>query len=145
MDTKTLAVVDPSGDTAIMWAIRQFRVGRLLKCIGMAAFLLSTPLLADEYIKVNVALSAPDSWGKGIRNRLEMKLNAIPDVQVVPDSADARRWSDHLGLPFYEAAIETNGHNISLVFSDLIVQAVDPGYAPFVVPAAGPDFKIPIP
>jgi hypothetical protein len=67
-----------------------------------------------------------------------------PGMKLVLDSADAQRWSDELGLPFYEAAIETNGHNISLVFSDLTVQTVKPGYAPFVVPDGGPDFKIPI-
>jgi hypothetical protein len=32
-------------------------------------------------------------------------------MKLVPDSTDAQRWSDELGLPFYEAAIETNGHN----------------------------------
>jgi hypothetical protein len=68
-----------------------------------------------------------------------------PGMKLVPTSTDAERWSDELGLPFHEAMIETNGHNVSLVFSDLIVQAVDPGYAPFVVPDGGPDFKIPMP
>jgi hypothetical protein len=34
-----------------------------------------------------------------------------PGMKLVPDSTDAQRWSDELGLPFYEAAIETNGHN----------------------------------
>jgi hypothetical protein len=38
-----------------------------------------------------------------------------PGIRLVPDSADALRWSRELGLPFYEAAIETNGHNLSLV------------------------------
>jgi hypothetical protein len=66
-----------------------------------------------------------------------------PGMKLVPDSTDARRWSDELGLPFHEAVIETNGHNVSLVFSDLTVQTVDPGYAPFVVPDGGADFKIP--
>jgi hypothetical protein len=56
-----------------------------------------------------------------------------PGMKLVLDSADAQRWSNELGLPFYEVAIETNGHNVSLVFSDLTVQTVDPGYAPFVV------------
>jgi hypothetical protein len=37
------------------------------------------------------------------------------------------------------------GHNLSLVFSDLTTQAVEPGRAPFVVPDGGPDFKIPLP
>ena len=68
-----------------------------------------------------------------------------PGMKLVPDSAEARRWSRELGLPFHEAAIETNGHNLSLVFSDLTVQAAEPGRAPFVVPAGGPDFKIPQP
>ena len=30
-----------------------------------------------------------------------------PGIRLVPDSADALRWSRELGLPFYEAAIET--------------------------------------
>lgn len=68
-----------------------------------------------------------------------------PGMKLVLESADAKRWSNELGLAFYEAAIETNGHNISLVFSDLTVQTVDPGYAPFAVRDGGPDFKIPIP
>jgi hypothetical protein len=68
-----------------------------------------------------------------------------PGMKLVPDSADARRWSRELELPFYEAAIETNGHKLSLVFSDLSVQTVQPGCTPFVVPDGGPDFKIPLP
>jgi hypothetical protein len=56
-----------------------------------------------------------------------------PGMKLVPGSADARCWSSDLGVPFYEAIIETSTHNISLVFSDLTVHTVDPGYAPFVV------------
>jgi hypothetical protein len=67
-----------------------------------------------------------------------------PGMKLLPDSAEARRWSDELGIPFHEAVIEANGHNISLVFSDLTVQAIDPGYAPFTVQGGGPDFKIPM-
>lgn len=66
-----------------------------------------------------------------------------PGMKLVPDSAEAQRWSRELGVPFHEAVIETNGHNLSLVFSDLTVQTVDSGYAPFVVPDGGPDFKFP--
>ena len=66
-------------------------------------------------------------------------------MKLVPDSADAQRWSRELGLPFHEAIIRANGHNLSLVFSDLAVQTVDPGYAPFVVPDDEADFKIPMP
>jgi hypothetical protein len=68
-----------------------------------------------------------------------------PGMRLVPYSAEARRWSRELGLPFHEAAIETNGHNLSLVFSDLAVDAVPPGHAPFTVPDHDPDGKIPPP
>ncbi len=36
--------------------------------------------------------------------------------------------------PFHEVVIETNGHNLALVFSDLRVDAVSPGTTPFVIP-----------
>ncbi|MFU8870588.1 hypothetical protein [Micromonospora sp. SL4-19] len=68
-----------------------------------------------------------------------------PGMKLLRDSPDAERWSQLLDLPFHEAIIETNGHNISLVFSDLAVDTVDRGYAPFVVAGGGPDFKIPLP
>ncbi|MFG2043054.1 hypothetical protein [Dactylosporangium sp. NPDC048998] len=67
-----------------------------------------------------------------------------PGMRLVEDSADARHWSRDVGLLFYEATIEMDGHNISLIFSDLVVDIVGAGYAPFVVPDGGPDFKIPI-
>lgn len=40
-------------------------------------------------------------------------------------------------VPFHEAVIEANAQHLSLVFSDLTVQAVQPGDAPFVVPVPG--------
>ncbi|MGA3561621.1 YxiG-like protein [Melissospora conviva] len=68
-----------------------------------------------------------------------------PGMKLLRDSPDAERWSQLLYLPFHEAIIETNGHNISLVFSDLAVDTVDHGYAPFVVAGGGSDVKIPHP
>jgi hypothetical protein len=65
--------------------------------------------------------------------------------RLVSESAEAERWSRSLGIPFYEAAIETNGHNLSLVFADLVVDVVAAGHAPFAVPDEAPDFKIPMP
>jgi hypothetical protein len=79
-----------------------------------------------------------DGYVWGVRWQL-----LYPGMKLVPDSAEARRWSDGLDIPFHEAVIEANGHNISLVFSDLTVQTVDPGYRPFTMPGSGPDFKIP--
>lgn len=67
-----------------------------------------------------------------------------PGMSLVPDSAEAGHWARETGLPFYEAVIEANAHRLSLVFSDLTVQTVQPGNAPFVVTESGPDFKVPL-
>lgn len=56
-----------------------------------------------------------------------------PGGKVVPGSERAHRWSDALGIPFHEARIEANGHDITLVFSDLEVTTLDTGYSPFIV------------
>jgi hypothetical protein len=102
----------------------------------------------------------PEIWRRSLDERLvdyeqDCDLDAYvwgakwqalyPGMKLVPDSAEAQYWSAELGLPFHEVIIDTNGHNLSLVFSDLTVQIVDVGYAPFVVPDEGPDFKIPLP
>ncbi len=71
--------------------------------------------------------------------------NLYPGMALVPDSGEAQRWAEALGVPFHEAVIETNVHNMSLVFSDLAVDVVPTGHAPFVVENGGPDFKVPIP
>jgi hypothetical protein len=65
-------------------------------------------------------------------------------MKLETGTTDAERWSLERGLPLCEAVIETNGHNICLIFSDLAVDHVDNGHAPFVVPEGGPDFKIPL-
>jgi hypothetical protein len=66
-----------------------------------------------------------------------------PGMKLLSESPEAR-WSKDLSLPFHEAIIETNGHNLSLVFSDLAVDTVGVGCAPFAVPEGGPDFTIPL-
>jgi len=38
-----------------------------------------------------------------------------------------------VGIPFHQPTIETNGHNLSLIFSDLTLTACDVGFAPFAV------------
>jgi hypothetical protein len=60
-----------------------------------------------------------------------------PGAKLLPKSEAADAWSARLGVPFHEALIEANGHNISLVFSDLVVDRVEEGYAPFTVTADG--------
>ncbi|MFI1091877.1 hypothetical protein [Streptomyces sp. NPDC020917] len=54
-----------------------------------------------------------------------------PGASVVTDSATARRWAQEVGIDFHEVRIESNAHRLTLVFSDLEVSEVAPGYAPY--------------
>lgn len=67
-----------------------------------------------------------------------------PGFALVPSSETARSWSSKLGIPFHEAEVGTNGHNLNLVFSDLRVEKVTAGYAPFTVGSPFWDGKIPL-
>jgi hypothetical protein len=111
-----------------------------------------------KYCVRAVATSAlsPEIWKRSLDSRLVdydqgrdldgyvwgVRWQALyPGMKLVRDSADAQQWSHDLGLAFHEASIETNGHNLSLVFADLIVDTVSTGHAPFVVSDTGPDAK----
>lgn len=67
-----------------------------------------------------------------------------PGFQIVDDSDVASSWSSSVGLPFYEAHVRTNGHNLEIVFSDLRILAAPSDYAPFTVGAPFWDGKIPL-
>ncbi|MEU6425104.1 hypothetical protein ABZ860_04340 [Microbispora sp. NPDC046973] len=54
-----------------------------------------------------------------------------PGGMIVPASRQAREWSEALGIDFHEVRFETNGHDITLVFSDLQVTELPIGYTPF--------------
>ncbi|MEV0029866.1 hypothetical protein [Nocardia sp. NPDC050793] len=60
-----------------------------------------------------------------------------PGAKLRRDSDEAATWSARLGLPFHEAEIMANGHNLSLIFADLEVDTVAAGQAAFVVPNDG--------
>lgn len=62
-----------------------------------------------------------------------------PGISLVEESTEAAEWADRLGIPFHEAVLETNGHHIELVFSDLVVTKIGPGFAPFAIPLEGSD------
>ncbi|MFE5828901.1 hypothetical protein ACFQ67_08655 [Streptomyces sp. NPDC056488] len=47
-------------------------------------------------------------------------------------SEAALNWSKAVGIDFHEVRIETNAHDLTLLFSDLEVSEVPVGYAPFV-------------
>jgi hypothetical protein len=56
-----------------------------------------------------------------------------PGAEIVADSERAQHWHDSIGIDFHEVRFETNGHNITLVFSDLEVTEPVAGYAPYSV------------
>lgn len=56
-----------------------------------------------------------------------------PGLHLVQESAEAAGWTRDVGIPFHEAAMQTNGHDLSLIFSDLVVSDVAAGCAPFTV------------
>lgn len=101
---------------------------------------------------------SPETWSQSLDDRLTdyepgvdldgyvwgVKWQVMyPGGTYVPDSATAAEWSESLGLKFHEVRIETNGHNMNLVFAELLSEVVQPGHAPFRVEAAGPDCKMP--
>ncbi|QFU86774.1 hypothetical protein [Amycolatopsis sp. YIM 10] len=69
-----------------------------------------------------------DGYGWGARWQV-----LYPGAKLLSGTAETAMWADRLGCPFHEAVIEANGHTITLVFSDLSVDHIEPGYAPFTV------------
>jgi hypothetical protein len=101
----------------------------------------------------------PEVWAKSLDDRLTDYESGVdldgyvwgvkwqenyPGMELVTTSAEANRWEHALGVPFHEVSIRANSHNIDLVFSDLSVRKIAPGYSPFTVPDGGPDWKIPL-
>jgi hypothetical protein len=62
--------------------------------------------------------------------------NLYPGATVVDNSSRAQAWAESLGIEFHEVRIDSDGHNLTLVFSDLTVTPVPVGYAPFMVTKA---------
>ncbi len=101
-----------------------------------------------------------DVWPKSLDDRLTdyetgvdvdgyvwgVKCQALyPGFRLVGNSREAAEWSKRLGIPMFEAVMETNGHNVRLVFSALEVTVLVDGWSPFVVESgSGPDAKIPL-
>ncbi|GAA0411545.1 hypothetical protein GCM10009530_75080 [Microbispora corallina] len=57
-----------------------------------------------------------------------------PGATVVADSKLADAWAAAIGIEFHEVRIETNAHDLTLIFSGLDVSELPPGYIPFSVP-----------
>ncbi|MFJ8582623.1 hypothetical protein [Micromonospora sp. NPDC093277] len=56
-----------------------------------------------------------------------------PGAEVITDSPRAQNWAERVGIDFHEVRIEMNGHNLTLIFSELEVTELSIGYAPYVV------------
>jgi hypothetical protein len=97
--------------------------------------------LGDEFIDHEEWLRSgePEGYVWGVKWQ-----GLYPGMRLMPDSNETREWSAQLGLPFHEVLIETNGHNFTLVFSDLRVSTPSPRTAAFVLPPSGPHGKFPL-
>ena len=88
---------------------------------------LGDDLVAASHVSMD---SAGYTWG--VRGQ-EM----YPGASLVQGSERARTWTEHVGVPFFEARIEANAQVISLVFSDLSVEDIAAGYCPYCVSEDG--------
>lgn len=94
----------------------------------------------------------PPTWRESLDDRLidhktgvdldgyvwGVKYQALyPGAQLVDESPSALSWAEAIGLEFHEVRIETNAHDLTLIFSDLQVNELSPGYSPFVVDTEG--------
>ncbi|CAN5703264.1 hypothetical protein BH24ACT5_BH24ACT5_13760 [soil metagenome] len=101
---------------------------------------------------------ASETWAKSLDDRLldfatDVDLEGYvwgvkwqllyPGGSVVHNSPTAKRWSNSLGIDVHEVRLETNGHDIALVFTDLVSTVIEPGHVPFRVERAGPGSKLP--
>ncbi|THA85744.1 hypothetical protein [Streptomyces sp. A0592] len=88
-----------------------------------------------------------DTWRASLDDRLLDRETADPDLggyvwgakyhemygaELRRGSEAAHRWSKAIGIDFHEVHIETNAHDLTLLFSELEVSEVPVGYAPFV-------------
>ncbi|MGO9455452.1 MAG: hypothetical protein ACLP62_00190 [Acidimicrobiales bacterium] len=53
-----------------------------------------------------------------------------PGASVIEPSSRAQFWAREIGIQLHEVQVEANAHEISVLFSDLTVEKVAPGYAP---------------
>lgn len=56
-----------------------------------------------------------------------IKFQSIyPGATLIADSPTARSWAAAVGIDFHEVRIETNVHDLNLVFSDLTIEELPP-------------------
>ncbi|TNC48119.1 hypothetical protein FHE65_03065 [Mumia zhuanghuii] len=112
-------------------------------------------------VRANITTAVPpEVWAASLDDRLTDYESGVdldgyvwgvkwqvlyPGIKLEQDSREATEWSGRIQLPMHQAIIETNGHNVDLIFSALEVTTLPPGWSPFTVGHGGPDWKIPLP
>ncbi|GIW07031.1 MAG: hypothetical protein KatS3mg060_1836 [Dehalococcoidia bacterium] len=88
---------------------------------GQPVQLATTTLIFTHCVEVAYA-ARPEA----IREDDSAVTNAVAtsDITLVDQSAKAARWSEALGLPMYEAILETTAYTLRLVFADVEVASV---------------------
>ncbi|MET7460412.1 hypothetical protein [Nonomuraea sp. NPDC005501] len=82
----------------------------------------------DERLLGDPASHEIDGFAWGVKWQ-----NLYPGAKIIHDSERARTWAEDLGNDVHEVRFESNAHDITLVFSDLQVTTVEPGFAPFKI------------
>ncbi len=59
-----------------------------------------------------------------------MKFHALYGAELRQASEAASRWTEAVGIAFHEICIETNAHDLTLLFSDLQVSEIPAGHGP---------------
>ena len=88
--------------------------------------------LSDELVRQQRVTMESTGYVWGVRGQ-----ELYPGAAIVMESDRARYWNEQVGIPFWEVQVEANAQEIRLVFSDLSVEDVEPGYAPFAVASDG--------
>ncbi|QNG37719.1 hypothetical protein F1C76_15050 [Geodermatophilaceae bacterium NBWT11] len=115
---------------------------------------LGRPIEYISYLFVNCVFAKIDStvspaiWGRSlddelVRPRPDRTYDAFvwgvnwqplyPAFDLADQSDRALAWTASLGIPFHQLELESNGHQMTVVFSELRVRNVAEGYTPFVV------------
>ncbi len=84
--------------------------------------------LDDHLLRTHTVTMETQGYVWGVRCQI-----LYPGATVVEKSDIARAWEGDLGVPMHEVRIEGNSHTIHLVFSDLSVEALPPGWSPYQV------------
>src|SRR5665213_2352696 len=114
-----------------------------------------------------VSLVRPDVWARSLDDALILQRNVTreslgfvwgvncqilyPGATLVADSSKAGLWTERIGIPFHEVRVIGNTQEIAVIFSELLVEEIDPGYTPYQVESTGvPEMyesraKIPLP